>query len=107
MNFYLREKGADLENQLSALPSFHHRVLRRGAFLGLQFTSSCQAFILYVELKEKIKLYIKPQRLSKDPIHVMPVEMSQFFPLKEENNCGILNELLFVDYFLSGNNICQ
>ena len=48
MNFYLREKGADLENQLSALPSFQHCTLRRGAFLGLEFTSSCQAFILYL-----------------------------------------------------------
>lgn len=37
----------------------------------------------------------------------MAVEMSQFYPLKEEENCGILNELVFVDYFLSSNNFCQ
>lgn len=68
MNFYLREKGADVENQPSALPSSQPCSLKRGAFLRWEFTSSCQAFILYLQFKDKVKLYMESQHLSKDPM---------------------------------------
>lgn len=69
MNFYLRDKGADLEKQPSALPSSQHRSSRHGVFLAKSSRLVIKRSLYIYSLKRKLNSTGK--HLSKDPVSWM------------------------------------